>query len=417
MADPVVDLGMGINGAQRHDAGDPLAAMRARFHLPDGIYLDGNSLGALPRDTAAALTDVVGRQWGGDLIASWNKHDWIGQPHRLGRMIAPLIGARLDEVIVADTTSTNLFKLIGAALMARPERRTILSEPGNFPTDLYVAEGAVRMLGDRVLKTVLADDIVAAIDEDTALVLLTHVHYKSGRKLNMAAITAAAHARGALILWDLSHSTGAVVVDLAGCDVDLAVGCGYKYLNGGPGAPAFLFVAGRLQGALQSPLSGWMGHDAPFAFDDAYRPAGGIARFLCGTPSVLGMAALERGLALFGEIDPAALFAKASALGAYYIRLMDEHCAGFGFTLASPRDDASRGGHVSYAHDQAYPICQALIARGVVGDFRAPDILRMGFAPLYTRYEDVWRAVEAIRDIMVGRAWDDDAFRVRTRVT
>jgi kynureninase len=417
MTEPIADSRFGLEDARRLDAADPLAAMRARFALPKGVYLDGNSLGALPRHTAAALRDVVERQWGGDLIAGWNRHDWIGQPQRLGALVAPLIGAEAHEVVVADTTSTNLFKLIGAALMARPARRTILSEPGNFPTDLYVAEGAVRMLGDRRLRTVPADAIIDAIDDDTALVLLTHVHYKSGRKLDMAAITAAAHAKGALILWDLSHSTGAVAIDLNGCDADLAVGCGYKYLNGGPGAPAFLFVAERLQHALRSPLSGWMGHDAPFAFVDDYRPAPGIARFLCGTPSVLAMAALEQGLALFGDIDLPAVFAKASALGALYIRLMDERCSGFGFTLASPRDDAARGGHVSHAHDDAYPICRALIARGVVGDFREPDMLRMGFAPLYTRYEDIWFAVETIRAVMATRGWDDDAFRTRGAVT
>ncbi len=406
-----------LDDARRRDAADPLAPLRDRFVLPDGIYLDGNSLGALPRDTASALAEVVQRQWGEDLIASWNRHDWIGQPQRLGARIAPLVGAKPHEVIVADTTSTNLFKLIGAACAARPGRATILSEPGNFPTDLYVAEGAARMLGDRRLKTVAADDLVAAIDGDVALVLLTHVHYKSGRKLDMAAITAAAHEKGALILWDLSHSTGAVAVDLNGCDADLAVGCGYKYLNGGPGAPAFLFVAERLQEKLRSPLSGWMGHDAPFAFDDAYAPAPGIARFLCGTPSVLGMAALEQGLATVDGVDPAALFAKASALGAYYIRLMDARCGDAGFTLASPRVDAARGAHVSHAHDHAYPICQALIARGVVGDFRAPDMLRMGFAPLYTRFADVWRAVEAIRDVIATRAWDDPAFLTKAKVT
>ena len=391
--------------------------MRDRFAMPDGLYLDGNSLGALPRDTAATLAHVVERQWGRDLIASWNTHDWIGLPQRLGALIAPLIGAGADEVIVADTTSTNLFKLIGAALMSRPGRTTILSEPGNFPTDLYVAQGAVRMMGGRTVRTVDADVLIDAIDADVALVLLTHVHYTSGRKLDMAAITAAAHAQGALVLWDLSHSTGAVAVDLAGCDVDLAVGCGYKYLNGGPGAPAFLFVASRLYDELHSPLSGWMGHEAPFAFDDDYRPATGIARFLCGTPPVLAMAALEAGLAPFAGIDLAALHAKGSALGALYIRLMEQRCAGHGFTLASPRDDAQRGCHVSYAHQQAYPICQALIARGLVGDFRAPDQLRMGFAPVTTRFEDVWRAVDMIDDVMAARAWDDDAYRTRARVT
>jgi kynureninase len=417
LTEPIAPSRFDLDDAQRLDADDPLASLRGCFNLPDGIYLDGNSLGAQPRQAIAALNDVVQRQWGADLIASWNKHDWIGQPQRLGRLIAPLIGARPHEVIVADTTSTNLFKLIGAALLARPDRPTILSEPGNFPTDLYVAEGAVRMLGDRRLRTVSVDEIVDAIDEDTALVMLTHVHYKSGRKLDMAAITAAAHAKGALVLWDLSHSTGAVAVDLNRCNVDMAVGCGYKYLNGGPGAPAFLFVVERLQSALLSPLSGWMGHDSPFAFNDSYRPASGITRFLCGTPSVLGMAALECGLALFGAVDLPALFDKASALGALYIRLMDERCSDMGFTLASPRSDADRGSHVSYVHDRAYPICQALIARGIVGDFRAPDTLRMGFAPLTTRYEDIWRAVEAIRDVMATRAWDDERFEMRAKVT
>jgi kynureninase len=417
VTEPIAEDRFDLDEARRLDAADSLAPVHALFDLPEGIYLDGNSLGALPRATAAALHDVVRRQWGVDLVAGWNRHDWIGQPQRLGRLIAPLIGAGPDEVIVADTTSANLFKLIGAALLARPDRSTLLSEPGNFPTDLYVADGALRMLGDRRLRTVSADAIVDAIDEDTALVLLTHVHYKSGRKLDMAAITAAAHAKGALMLWDLSHSTGAVAVDLNGCDADLAVGCGYKYLNGGPGAPAYLFVAERLQSTLHSPLSGWMGHDAPFAFDDAYRPAPGIARFLCGTPPVLAMAALEHGLAPFADVDLPALFAKASALGALFIRQMDARCGDMGFTLASPRDDADRGGHVCYAHPHAYPICQALIARGVVGDFRAPDMLRMGFAPLTTRYADVWHAVEAIRDVVGTRVWDDPRFLARSKVT
>ncbi len=400
------------------DAADPLAEARERFDLAPGlIYLDGNSLGALPAATSAAVADTIQRQWGRDLISSWNTHDWIGMPQRLGRMIAPLIGARPSEVIASDTTSVNLFKLITAALGARPGRSTILSEPGNFPTDLYIAQGVTSILDGRNLRTLPADEIAAAIDEDTALVLLTHVHYKSGRKLDMAGITAAAHARGALILWDLSHSAGAVAVDLDGCDADLAVGCGYKYLNGGPGAPAWLFVAERLQNQLHSPLSGWMGHNEPFAFDDKYCPATGITRFLCGTPPILGMAALEQGLATFAGIDREALFAKGNALGTLFIRLMEERCSNLGFTLLSPRDDAGRGSHVSFAHPHAYPICQALIARGVVGDFRAPDALRMGFAPLYNRYEDIWLAVEAIREIAGERLWDDPAFHARAAVT
>ena len=404
--------------AQQRDADDPFEPKRALFDLPAGtIYLDGNSLGALPRATPAAVADVVARQWGGDLIASWNVHDWIGWPQRLGDRIAPLIGAQAGETIVCDTTSANLFKLLAAALAARPGRKTILSESGNFPTDLYMAQGIAAMLGDRVVRTMTADRIIDAIDDDTAVVLLTHVHYSSGQRLDMAGITAAAHARGALILWDLSHSVGAVPLDLTACGVDMAVGCGYKYLNGGPGAPAFLFVRSDLQDSLQSPLSGWMGHAAPFAFEDGYRPAPGISRFLCGTPPVLGLAALECGLTLFDGIDLPALYAKGSALGDYYIALMDERCVGRGFTLTSPRDAAQRGSHVSFAHANAWPICRALAARGVIGDFRAPDVLRMGFAPLYTSFADVWHAVDAIRAVIDTRAWNDPAFHARAAVT
>lgn len=406
-----------VEGAQARDEADPIAHVRARFVLPDGvIYLDGNSLGALPRATASAVGEVLTGQWGKDLISSWNRHDWIGLPQRLGARIAPLIGAAADEVIVTDTTSTNLFKLIAAALAARQGRDVILSEVGNFPTDLYMAQGVAAMRGARV-RTVAGEDIIAALDDSVAVLLLTHVHYKSGRMHDMAAVTAAAHAAGALVIWDLSHSTGAVPIDLNGCNADLAVGCGYKYLNGGPGAPAFLYVARRLQDGLQSPLSGWMGHAAPFAFEDDYRPASGIDRFLCGTPSVLAMAALEAGLATFDGVAPEAVYAKGRALGDYAIALMDERWAGRGFTLLSPRDSVLRGSHVSLAHVDAWPICQALIARGVIGDFRAPDALRLGFAPLYTRFVDVWQAVETIREVVDSGSWDDPAYRARAAVT
>ena len=400
------------------DARDPLQHVRSRFVLPPrGIYLDGNSLGALPRDTPAAVAELVEQQWGRDLISSWNRHDWIGMPARLGASIASLVGARANEVIACDTTSVNLFKLIASALEARPGRTTILSEAGNFPTDLYMAQGVARMRGNVVLRLADANDIVAAIDHDTAVLVLTHVHYKSGRKLDMDAITRAAHANGALMLWDLSHSAGAVEVALDRCNVDLAVGCGYKYLNGGPGAPAFLFVAQRLQHALNSPLSGGMGHAAPFAFDDQYRPGDGLSRFLCGTPSVIGMVALRCGLAQFDGVDRDAMFAKSRALGSVFIRMMAQECGGFGFVLASPADDALRGSHVSHAHAEAHAICQALIARGVVGDFRAPDLLRMGFSPLYTSYADVFDAVAEIRAVMAERAWDRAEHRVHARVT
>lgn len=396
------------------DAGDPLAARRDLFALPDGvIYLDGNSLGALPKATPARIAAAVERQWGADLIASWNKHGWIDAPARLGARIAPLIGAGADEVIVADSTSANLFKLLVAGCMARPGRSTILTEAGNFPTDLYIAQGIAATLPGRQVRT--AADIVAAIDGDTAIVLLTHVHYKAGAMLDMAAITAAAHAAGALILWDLSHSVGAVEIDLNGCDADMAVGCGYKYLNGGPGAPAFLYVARALHETLYSPLTGWMGHAAPFDFGDDYAPGMGMKRFLCGTPPILAMAALDAGLDTFDGVTMRALVAKSRALSDLLIAGIEARCPDF--TLVTPRDAAARGSHVSIAHDHAWEICQALIARGVVGDFRAPDVLRLGLTPLYTSFADVWRAVEVLAAVMVEEVWRDPAYAVRAAVT
>ena len=400
------------------DLSDPLCTFRSRFRLPEAlIYLDGNSLGALPTATPARLQDVVEVEWGRDLIGSWNSHDWFTAPRRVGDKIARLIGAEAGEVIVADSTSVNLFKALTAALQARPGRRTILSEPGNFPTDLYVAQGVVRLLPDRRLQTIPADRLVAAIDEDTAAVMLTHVHYKTGRRFDMAALTAAAHAKGALVIWDLSHSVGALELDLDGCEADLAVGCGYKYLNGGPGAPAFIYVAKRLQGELHSPLSGWMGHAEPFAFDDDYRPHGAIERFACGTPAILGLATLEQGVDLLLEAGLAEVAAKAERLTQAFIAEVEMRCAGFGLTLASPPDFADRGSHVSFRHAHAYALCRALIDRGVVGDFRAPDILRFGFAPLYTGFADVWTAACLLAEILATRAWDQDAYHTRNAVT
>jgi kynureninase len=408
---------LSLTDALARDAADPLAPWRERFDLPEGIiYLDGNSLGALPRATAGVAGEVVGSQWGRDLITSWNAHDWIGMPQRIGDAIAPLIGAGEGEVVACDSTSVNLFKLIAAALAAQPGRRTIVTEAGNFPTDVYIAEGAARMAGG-VVKAVPPEQLVEAIDGDTALLLLTHVHYTTGRIHDMAALTRAAQAKGALVLWDLSHSAGAVPVELNSCNADMAVGCGYKYLNGGPGAPAFLFVAKCLHERLHSPLSGWMGHAAPFAFEGGYRPAAGIDRFLCGTPSVVAMAMLEAGVALFGEVDCAALYAKGSALGDYCIALMDERCGDLGFALVSPHDATTRGSHVSYAHEHAWPICRALVARGVIGDFRAPDMLRLGFAPLYVGFADVWRAVDAVAEVVASGAWDRPEFHAKAAVT
>jgi kynureninase len=398
------------------DDRDPLRGFRQRFVLPIGkVYLDGNSLGALPAATSARVAEVVTQQWGQDLITSWNKHEWIEAPQRVGAKVARLIGAQADEVLIADSTSVNLFKLLVAALQHQDGRMTILSEPGNFPTDLYIAEGVARVLPGRRLRTLPVDEIVDAIDDDTAVVMLTHVHYKSGRKLDMAAITAAAHAKGALVLWDLSHSAGAVSVDLKGCDVDMAVGCGYKYLNGGPGAPAFLQVARRLQDALQSPLSGWMGHAAGFDFIDAYVPKPGAGRFLCGTPPILGMAALEVGVDLMLEASARDIEDKAKALSELFIREVEANSPEL--TLVTPRRFADRGSHVSFSHPHAYEICQALIARGVIGDFRAPDIVRFGFTPLYIGHADVWHAAATLADVMSTGAWKHPEYAVRNAVT
>ena len=408
---------MTLDHARALDAADPLATMRARFTLPDGvIYLDGNSLGALPAATPAAIADATTRQWGERLIRSWNE-GWIDAPVRLGGKIAPLIGGRADEVIVGDSTSASLFKALVAALReaARidPARRVVLSEAGNFPTDLHVAEGAVACVPGASLRVVPRGEVEAALGPDVAVLMLTHVHYKTAARWDMAAVTAAAHRAGALMLWDLSHSAGAVAIDLDGAGADLAVGCTYKYLNGGPGAPAYLYVATRWQDRLASPLSGWMGHAEPFAFADGYVPAPGMKRWLAGTPSVLGMAALEVGLDLWAGIDRAAVWAKSAALW----DIMAEAGAAAGLECVTDADPARRGSHISFRHPHAYELTQALIAEGVIGDFRAPDILRLGLTPLYLSHEDVWRAGDLLRAIVADERWRDPRFAERLAVT
>jgi kynureninase len=400
------------------DAADPLRDFRGRFDLPSGvIYLDGNSLGAAPLAVHARVQAAMSEEWARGLIRSWNAHDWIGAPGRVGAKIARLIGARPNEVVVADSTSVNLFKLIVAALTHQGGRKVIVTEPANFPTDLYVAQGVQALIDGVSLRVRTADQLMDAIDQDVALVMLSQVHYKSGARHDMAAITRAAHDAGALVLWDLSHSAGAIEVDLNAAEADLAVGCGYKYLNGGPGAPAYLFVAERLQAALVSPLTGWMGHEDPFGFGDDYRPAAGVERFLCGTPPVLSLLVLECGVDLFAEADMGVVAAKAQRLASLFIDLVEDRCAGHGLTLVTPRDPAARGSHVSFAHPDAWPMMQALIDRGVIGDFRAPDILRCGFTPLYLSFEDVWCAAEALRDVLASGAWREPRFQTRTRVT
>ena len=400
------------------DRSDPLAFARVRFALPPGvIYLDGNSLGPLPRATADALAQQVQVAWGQGLIRSWNTAGWIDAPLRIGTRIARLIGAGADEVAVTDSTSVNLFKLASAAVALRPGRRVILSEPGNFPTDLYMLQGLCRQLGGAVeLKCVPRDEIAAALDDTVAVLVLTHVHYTSGEMFDMAGLTARAHAAGALTLWDLSHSTGAVPVDLSAAGADLAVGCGYKYLNGGPGAPAFAYVARRHQADLRQPLSGWMGHAAPFAFVDDYQPAEGIARMLCGTPSVLAMTALDCGIATFDGVEMAAVRTKSMSLSSLFLDLLEARLPGL-FELVSPRNAADRASHVSLAHPDGYAIMAALIAAGVIGDFRAPDRLRFGFTPLYLSHADVFDAVETLVRIMQTESWRDPRFAVRQAVT
>lgn len=404
---------MTLDEARARDTADPLRGFRQRFDLPDGvIYLDGNSLGALPKATAAAVADLTTRQWGERLIRSWNE-GWIDAPSRIGEKIARLIGGAPGELAVADSTSVNLFKLLTAALRANPERRVILSEAGNFPTDLHIAEGVVAGIPGATLRVAPRDRLAEALDESIAVLMLTHVHYKTAERFDMAAWTARAHAVGALALWDLSHSAGAVPVDLNGANADLAVGCGYKYLNGGPGAPAYLFVAERHQAALANPISGWMGHAAPFDFADGYAPAPGIKRWLAGTPPMLSLAALEVGVDLMLEVDPALIAAKSAALFDTFAAIGDA----LGLECVSPRDPAQRGSHISFRHPQAYPLCQALIAHSVIGDFRAPDVLRLGLTPLYLGFEDAVRAGKILADLLATGAYRHPQFATRHAVT
>ncbi len=401
------------------DRQDPLASMRAEFVIPEGvIYLDGNSLGALPRQTLPRLTQVIGEEWGSGLIRSWNAAHWIEAPARIGDKIARLIGARAGEVIVADSTSVNLFKLLAQALRVQPGRHFILTEASNFPTDLYIAQGLIDLLGgNHALRVVERAEIERSLDGSVAILMLTHVDYATGEIHDMRRITAAAQKVGALMLWDLSHSAGAVPVDLKASQVDLAVGCGYKYLNGGPGAPAYLFVAEGLQAAMQSPLSGWMGHAAPFAFDPEYRPGPGIRRQLAGSPPILSMLALEVAVDIWLRVDQKESRRKSMALGDLFIKQVDESCRDLGVEVMSPRDADARGSQVSLRHKEAYRVMRALIDRGVIGDFRTPDLMRFGFAPLYTRYVDVFDAVRRLREVLSSRAWDRPEYLNRLAVT
>jgi len=433
-----------LQDCQARDAADPLRTLRDLFSIPDGlIYLDGNSLGVSPKTAAARAAQVVSQEWGQGLIRSWNTAGWFDLPQRLGNQIAPLIGAGQGDVVVADTTSINLYKVLSAAMSIAhadsPDRRVVLSERSNFPTDLYIAEGLCAQRG-YTLQLVEPHEIAAHLNQDLAVLMLTHVNYRTGAMHDMAALTHAAHAAGALVVWDLAHSAGAVPVDLTGAGADFAVGCGYKYLNGGPGAPAFVWVkpthAQRSDLPFLQPLSGWWGHAAPFAFTSDYQPAAGIQRYQCGTQPIVSLSLLECGLDGFKAAEPlggmAALRAKSLALTDLFIALVEERCQGFGLGLATPRDHAQRGSQVCLTRENgasgalgsgAFAIMQALIARGVIGDFRAgdggihKDILRFGLTPLYLGFEDVWNAVEQLRQVLASEVWKQPQFNRQHAVT
>jgi kynureninase len=400
----------------RMDADDPLASVRERFSLPDGvIYLDGNSLGALPRSVPDRLSRTVTHEWGEDLIRAWNTAGWAALPRAVGDRLAPLVGAPPGSVVVCESTSVNLYKVMMAAASMRPGRGLLLTDSGNFPTDIYVMSGVAAQLG-LDLEIVEPERVAGSIGMDTAVVALTQVDYRTGRRHDMADLTRRTHDAGAISVWDLAHSAGAFPVDLAGCDVDMAVGCGYKYLNGGPGAPAFAYVAPRLQERFSNPIRGWFGHARPFDFDLGFDPAEGIDRIRVGTPHLLSMVALDEALGVFDGLDMALVRSKSVALTDLFISLVDDRLPGV-FDLATPRLPDRRGSQVSLRHPDAYPVVQALIDRGVIGDFRAPDIARFGFAPLYLRHVDVWDAVDVLVDVMGTESWRRPSYAIRNAVT
>ena len=402
------------------DNADKLSALRNQFDLPDGvIYLDGNSLGARPKVALSRVQQVVNDEWGKDLIRSWNKAGWFALPSRLGAKLATLIGANPNEVVVTDSTSINLFKALAAALHkqsraeGRSQRHVIVTERANFPTDVYIAQGLTSWLdrGYEIRMIDSPDQLNTAIDEDTAVVMLTHVNYRTGHMHDMREVSTLAHARGALMLWDLAHSAGAVPVDLNADGADYAVGCTYKYLNGGPGSPAFIWVAAQHQEDFRQPLSGWWSHANPFAMQPQFEATGGIRRALCGTQPIASLAMVECGLDIFAQTSMAALREKSLALTDLFIALVESRCSVHPLTLVTPREHARRGSQVSLAHPHGYPVMQALISRGVIGDYREPHIMRFGFTPLYTRFIDVWDAVDVLVDILDNKRYDPAALR------
>jgi kynureninase len=398
------------------DTHSPLASHRELFELPDGVvYLDGNSLGALPRSVAPRLQQVVADEWGAGLISSWNTADWVGLARRVGARIAPLVGVAPEDVHVGDSTTVTLFKTLVAASRLRPGRRVVVLEPTTFPTDGYVADGVARTLGLEVRWCDPADP-AAALDDDVALLALTHVDFRSGAMFDLPALTAAAHEAGALVQWDLCHSTGAVPVALMDADADIAVGCTYKYLNGGPGSPAFSWVHPRHQEAWDQPITGWFGHARPFDMDRSFTPAAGIARMASGTPPVLALSALDAALDVFDGVSLPVLREVSLSLTDYFLALVDERL-GSAFEVITPRAHERRGSQVSLRHPAAYGVVQALVERGVVGDFRTPDVARFGFAPLYVTHADVFDAVEHLAAVLAGEEHLRPAYDVRNAVT
>ncbi len=408
-----------LQDCQQLDQQDALSFLREEFQLPkEVINMDGNSLGALPKSTLQKMKVTLEEEWGNGLIRSWSEAGWFDAPQRIGNKIAPLIGANKEEVLVADTTSINLFKALTAALQMNPTRTVLLSETDNFPTDLYLMQGISAFTQNRIqTKIVSQENLLDALQEEVGVLLLTQVNYKTAHIKEIESITKAAHEKGILTVWDLSHSVGSIEVDLEAAQVDFAVGCGYKFLNGGPGAPAFIYVAKRHQSAAKNVLSGWMGHQDPFAFTTQYVPADSIERFRCGTPVILGMAALEAGVDIFQKTSIQQLRQKAIQLSELFIQLMEQECSEYGFQLASPRNAQQRGGHVSYHHTEGHAIYQAIKRRGIISDFRTPDILRFGITPLYLRYQDIFQVVRMLREVMSSKAWDKEEYKVRELIT
>ncbi len=405
------------------DAADPLAPFREKFILPEGvIYLDGNSLGALPVSTPAHVQRVITQEWGQGLIRSWNDAGWFVKPQTLGDRIAPLIGAAAGEVVIGDSTSSSLFQTAVAGMRLRPGRRVVVSERGSFPTDLYVLESVQELLGGRepIERRLIHDDgptLADVLDEDVAIVVLTHVDYRTGRLYDMAEVTRQVQAVGAIMIWDLCHSAGALPVDLNGVGADLAIGCTYKYINGGPGSPSFIWVAERHQAEARPAVTGWQGHARPFDFEVEYAPSAGVSRFRVGTPPLLSYAALEASLEIWADVDLTLLREKSLALTDLFIALVDERLSDWGLEVVTPREHDRRGSQVALRGGDGYAVMQAIIARGVIGDFRAPDLMRFGFAPLYVTFADVWDAVEVLRDVLVSEEWRKPEYASRGAVT